>query len=370
VREGHAVGGSAGRAAIASVTLAASLALVGMLGQPAGAAPPTDPQAGAQQPLRIMKVGRAVGIAGELRNVRVFVPDTGLDLDHPDLRSTLFRLPRAVRAPNPDGVANPGTVPAGAPGWDVIGTNAPSALDPDPDPSDPPGGSGHGTLVSGLLGAAWDNGVGGAGVAPNARFVVLRTCWDGDQCYQYVQAAAFKWAADRRVRVVSMSWLVGRPEAGFVRAIRQADRTLFVAIPSGNEPGGNIDGDNTRAPCTIDLPNILCVTTSSPTDRRSCTAIGPRSVDVAVPVENSVTTVNGGGFTGTGCAASWAAPTAAGVAAILFGAEPGAGPIQVKRAIIDSAREVPAFRNKVRADGIVNAAAAVRLLQNRLRPSR
>ena len=345
---------------------AITVAAVTMIAASSASAGPTDPMAAQQQPLRIMRVGKAVASAGKLADVNVLVADTGLDLDHPDLAPRLFSLPAATTAPNPDGVPDPGTVAAGAPGWDLLGTLEPPNLVPDPDPSDPEGLSGHGTLVAGLLGAAWDNGVGGAGVAPNARFVALRTCWDGDQCYQYVQATAFGWAAARGVRVVSMSWLVGKPESGFTNAIKNARRTLFVAIPSGDEPGANIDGEQ-RAPCTIKAPNLLCVTTSGPNNRPSCGALGPRSVDVAVPVENSVTTQNGGAFTQTGCATSYAAPTAAGVATILFGAEPKAKPRQVRDAIIDSARRVRAFRGKTVSGGIVDAKAALKLLRRRVR---
>ncbi len=329
---------------------------------------PTDPQAAEQQPLQIMRVPDAVTAAGTLADVNVLVADTGLDLDHPDLAGRLFSLPQATKAPNPDGLSDPGTVEAGAPGWDLLGSLEPSDLAADPDPSDPEGGSGHGTAVAGLLGAEWDNGAGGAGVAPNARFVALRTCWDGDQCYQYVQSAAFDWAAKQGVRVVSMSWLVGDPESDFADAIHNAKRTLFVAIPSGPEPDTSIDGEGeSRAPCTLKRsPNVLCVTTSGPDNKPSCGAYGRKSVDVAVPVENSITTSNGGGFTSTSCATSFAAPTAAGVATILFGAYPNAKPKQVKEAIIDSARRVRAWKNKTVSGGVIDAKAALKLLKRRV----
>ncbi len=355
--------------ALLGLALAIAAAVLACAVANAWAARPSDPDAGSQQPLRIMRVPQAVTAAGPLKPVNVLVADTGLDLTHPDLAPRLFSLPAAVPAPNPDGVPDPGTVSAGAPGWDLIGSLEPSDLAPDPDPSDPPTGTGHGTAVAGLLGAAWDNGIGGAGVAPNARFVALRTCWDGDQCYQYVQAAAFDWAAARKVRVVSMSWLVGEPEQEFADSIRNAKRTLFVAIPSGPEPGSSIDGEGeSRAPCTLKrAPNVLCVTTSGPNNRPSCGAYGRRSVDVAVPVENSVTTTNGGGFGATSCATSYAAPTAAGVATILFGAEPKATPKQVKAAIIDSAHRGRAFRHKSVSGGVINAKAALKLLRHRRR---
>jgi serine protease len=350
--------------ATAAAALASSLLITASASAAVG---PTDPMAGQQQPLKIMRVAKAVKKAGKLADVNVLVADTGLDLGHPDIAPRLFSLGSATRAPNPDGLSDPGTVAAGAAGWDLLGTLEPPNLLADPDPSDPPGFSGHGTAVAGLLGAAWNNGVGGAGVAPNARFVALRTCWDGDQCYQYVQAAAFDWAAARGVRVVSMSWLVGEPEQDFAQAIAAAKRTLFVAIPSGDEPGADIDGEQ-RAPCTLERArNVLCVTTSGPDNGPSCGALGTRSVDVAVPVENSVTTTNGGGFGPTACATSYAAPTAAGVATILFGAEPKAKPAQVNAAIIDSARRVAAFKGKTVSGGVIDAKAALKLLRKRLR---
>lgn len=352
-----------------ATTSACAAALVGVAPVAANGAGPTDPAASAQQPLKIMRVAKAVKRAGKLKDVNVLVADTGLDLDHPDLAPRLFSNPSPVPAPNPDGLQDPGTVAAGAPGWDVIGTNEPGTIAPDSDPSDPAEGTGHGTAVAGLLGAAWDNGIGGAGVAPNARFVALRTCWDFDQCYQYVQAASFDWAAARGVRVVSMSWLVGEPEDDFASSIRNAKRTLFVAIPSGDEPNTSIDGEGQgRAPCTLErAANVLCVTTSDPQGNPSCGAYGPRTVDVAVPVENSITTTNGGGFGPTQCATSYAAPTAAGVATLLFGAEPQAKARDVKAAIIDSARRSSGFRGNTVSGGVVDAAGAMKLLRKRLR---
>src|SRR3954468_17511550 len=262
------------------------------------AAAPSDPSAGGQQPLSIMRVGEALDHVGpQLTDIPVLVADTGLDLDHVDLAPRLFAIPADTPAPAPDG-GNPGTVQAGAPGWDLIGTNDPAPLQPDADPNDTAPTGGHGTAVAGLLGAAWNNGQGGAGVAPNARFLALRTCWGDDQCYAYVQASAFNWAADRGVRVVSMSWLAGTPiEADLATAISSHPNVLFVAIVSGNgEPGCNADGQqgapgtcsdisaqSPAMPCALKVDNVLCVSTSSPDDGLDCGAYGADSVDVAVP---------------------------------------------------------------------------------------
>jgi subtilisin family serine protease len=267
----------------------------------------------------------AVGGGGQLHDVPVAVLDTGFDLQHPALAPHVLQ---------------------GVPGRDFAGS--------DGDPDDPRRGSGHGTAVAGVL----------AGVAPNARLVPLRSCWDDDQCWQTIQVRAIDWAVKRAgARVVSMSWLSGPLEPGLRRAIRRYPRVLFVAIPSGNGTPYDADREDPE-PCNIGAPNVLCVSTSSPRDGLDCGAFGARSVDVAVPTRDIRTTLNGGSYGTTACATSYAAPEAAGVAAILFGADPHATASRVRRAIIFGARRVPAWRGRSVSGGIVDAAAALRRLRH------
>ncbi len=200
----------------------------------------------------------------------------------------------------------------------------------------------------------------------SARFIALRTCWDNDDCFQYVQAAAVDWAADRGVRVVELQLAVGSARGLAREAILDHPEVLFVTIPSGNAPAAeDADAGETPMPCGLDAPNVICVSTSAPDDGLDCGAFGARSVDVAVPTQNSITTVNGGGFGPSGCATSFAAPTAAGLATILFGIDPSARPADVRAAIVDSARRVPAWQGKSVSGGVADALAAVTLFQQR-----
>ena len=220
--------------------------------------------------------------------------------------------------------------------------------------------------MAGVLAAAWNNGQGGAGVAPNARILALRSCWPNDDCFQFVQAAAVNWAGSLGARVVSTSWLSGPLEPDFQASITGNPNMLFVTIPSGN--GGPTDADPdgaNRMPCNLNSPNVLCVSTSSPTDGLDCGDFGATTVDVAVPTQGGLTTADGGGFVPTSCATSFAAPTAAGVATILFGLDPSATPAEVKSAIIDSARKVPAWSGKSVSGGVIDAEAAVTLFAQR-----
>ena len=96
-----------------------------------------------------------------------------------------------------------------------------------------------------------------------------------------------------------------------------------------------------------------------------CGEYNPTIVDLAVPTQNNVTTFNGAGSGPTGCATSYAAPTAAGAAAVLFGLDPAATPSDVRQALVDSARDVAAWQGKSVSGGILDLDAAVRLFAQR-----
>ncbi len=353
------------------------MALAGVLAAtavPAQAALPSDPQAAGSTPLSIIRLGEAVDrLARPPVDIPVAVPDTGLDLDHPEISSRLFSNPAPVLAPCQanylfNNCTTTPTVAAGAPGWDLIGQQscAGPTEQPDADPTDPVNCSGHGTAVAGVLGAAWNNGLGSAGVAPNARFIALRTCYDGDNCYAHVQPVAFDWAADRGARVISLSWTQGSNPA-LLASIQRNSNTLFVAIPGGAGIE-NVDAaapDAQPFPCAYDLPNVICVTTSSLDDGHTCGPFGPTLVDIATPVENMVVPNHLGGFGGSGCFTSIASPMVAGVATMLFGIVPEATPADVKAAILAGARPSAAWAGKTVTGSILDAAGAVTALQGK-----
>ena len=361
--------GKVTRGGLAALTAAL---IAGSAAAPASAALPSDPAAAGSAPLSIIHLGEAVDrLARTPVDIPVAVPDTGLDLDHPEFAGRLFSLPAPVLAPCQANYlfANCTTTPtvaAGAPGWDMIGQqscNGP-VEQPDADPTDPVGCSGHGSAVAGALGAAWNNGIGSAGTAPNARFIAMRTCYDTDNCYGHVQPFAFDWVADRGARVISLSWTQGlSPE--MQASVARNSNTLFVTIPGGIGMD-DIDAMAPGArpyPCSIDLPNVICVTTSGLDDGHPCGPYGRTLVDIATPVENMVVPNNQGGLTGSGCYTSLASPLVAGVATMLFGIVPTATPAQVKDAILSGARPAPAWSGKTVTGGILDARAAVDAFQ-------
>jgi subtilisin family serine protease len=66
----------------------------------------------------------------------------------------------------------------------------------------------HGTAVAGVIAARADNGVGIAGVAPQARLMALRACWQaagGTRCNSFTLAKALNYALLNNAQIVNLS---------------------------------------------------------------------------------------------------------------------------------------------------------------------
>lgn len=84
----------------------------------------------------------------------------------------------------------------------------------------------HGTAVAGIIAARADNGVGMVGVAPNARLLALRACWQESSqatlCTSLSLAMALHFAITHDADIINLS-LSGPPD-------RLLDRLLDVAL--------------------------------------------------------------------------------------------------------------------------------------------
>lgn len=112
------------------------------------------------------------------RNVTVAVIDSGVDGNHPDLAGQV--------------------------------TSRRNFVDELPDASEA-----HGTAVAGIIGARAGNGLGIAGVAPNAKIMALRACWETGgrpaRCNTLTLAKAINYALENSARVINLS-LAGPPD--------------------------------------------------------------------------------------------------------------------------------------------------------------
>jgi len=125
--------------------------------------------------------------------VRVGVIDSGVDLNHPDIAPNLDLASSCSFVSSDDpailaGLSSP--LKAG----NGICSNKAAVQDR----------SGHGTHVASTI-AAPINGIGIAGVAPDATIVALKACTSSTYCYGYAVADALRYAGDHDIDVVNMS---------------------------------------------------------------------------------------------------------------------------------------------------------------------
>ena len=121
----------------------------------------------------------------------------------------------------------------------------------------------HGTEVAGLIAARAGNALGIAGVAPDAKLLALRACWQVNgngraQCNTFTLAKALQFAIDSRAQVINLS-LGGPRDALLARLVDVAlarGATVVAAVdphaPDGGFPASHagviaVAGDTSRA---------------------------------------------------------------------------------------------------------------------------
>jgi hypothetical protein len=175
-----------------------------------GAAPPNDPLFRVQPAAREWRLADLHELATG-RNVRVAVIDSQVERTHPDLVGQVE-------------IAE-----------DFVGDR-------------PLGGEAHGTGVAGIIAARANNGLGIAGVAPAARLMALRACWQAPTrqgaapasvCDSLSLAKALHFAVAHDAQVINLS-LSGPPDPllGKLIDVALARGATVVAAFDRDLPGG------------------------------------------------------------------------------------------------------------------------------------
>ncbi|MHB1317810.1 MAG: S8 family peptidase [Anaerolineae bacterium] len=227
----------------------------------------------------------------------VAVIDSGIDLQHPDLRDRLWSNSGEIAGDLADDDGN-GYVDDVV-GWDFVSGDAL-----------PEDGYGHGTHVSGIVGAATGNLVGIAGVAGGSSLMVLRALGnDGKGTYANI-ALAIRYAADQGARVINLSLGGPLPSTAMEEQVQYAQSLGCLVVAAG----GNTGTVGVLYPAAID--GVLAISASNYLDQAySGNSRGPE-LDIAAPGVNIYSTMRNGLY-GTMTGTSMATPHVSGVAALL-----------------------------------------------------
>jgi len=179
---------------------------------------------------------------------------------------------------------------------------------------------GHGTKVAGVVAAATNNGMGVASIGWNVSIMPIRVTDTNGYALVSLLTKGLIYAADQGAKVAVISFQIYGGSSLTSAAKYFFERGGLVFAAGGNS--GSYVGDPEN-------PYIISVSATTDTDARaSFSTYGP-FIDISAPGVNIYTTIKGGGY-GSVSGTSFSAPLAAGVAALMFSANPSLTPSDVE----------------------------------------
>ncbi len=282
--------------------------------------------------------------------VTVAVIDTGVDFSHPELAAAKWVNP----SPGPRGDVN---------GWNFVDNSA-----------DVRDFSGHGTIVAGIIAAASSEHKGIAGINPWARIMALKAMEIDGKGGSINLAQAVVYAADHGARVINMSVggrTVTRTEQDAIDYATR--RNALVVVASGNE------GVETTNFSPAGLHNVLAVAAVGPDLKRQAFSNWGGTIGIAAPgvdilslrarqtdllqmtrreYKPGTAVVDEQYYRVTG--SSFAAPMVSGAASLLLSLNPELTAVQVRRMLLQSARDMEAIgTNQFNGYGVLDIEAAL-----------
>ncbi|WP_253944686.1 S8 family serine peptidase [Paenibacillus sp. NEAU-GSW1] len=261
-----------------------------------------DPELAKQLHLKQIGAIEAWKSVREQTDLTIAVIDTGVDLDHPDLKDNLV------------------------PGVNLVQPNQA----PDDD-------NGHGTSVAGVIAASGNNGKGGSGILWKAKLMPIKALdYRGDGTEQEL-GEAILYAVRKKAKIIVLSVGLHRYSPYMLDIVEYAESkgSLLVAA-AGND--GQSMGSKAEVKYPAAYPTVLAVG-GARKDNTPDTRSNPGSeLDLVAPW-NVYTTAIGGRYKneeGT----SMAAPQAAAAAALIWARYPQIKPYQVRELLRQTARDI------------------------------
>ena len=238
-----------------------------------------------------IQTAKSMGLTGN--GIKIAIIDTGINLDHPDLK-----------------------ISGGQSFVEGI-----SRFDDD---------FGHGTHVAGII-AAQDNEIGIIGVAPDSQIYSVKVLNKFGEGVQSNVIAGINWAIEQQMDVINLSITSQQGSYLLKEALQNAyDQGIIIVAASGNYLTNNVEGTDVLYPARY--PSVIAVGSIDENLKKSSFSYYGNSLEFVAPGENIRSTYienSGLGYselTGT----SMAAPYVAGIAALYMQQYPMMSNVEIR----------------------------------------
>ncbi len=279
-----------------------------------------DKRASEQYGPAIVGLSKAWDITLGSPNVVIAVVDSGVDLEHPDLKANLV------------------------PGFNALNEGQLPQDDNE-----------HGTHAAGIAAAVGDNGIGVTGACPRCKIMPVKVLDSEGGGTGFGVAAGIVWAVDHGAQIINLSLGGNESDPTMERAVKYAlSRNAVVVVAAGND-----NTDKKMYPAA--LPGVIAVGSVDQNRNRSDFSNYGTWVSIMAPGTQILSTIptSMGEYTkmdGT----SMAAPLVAGIVGLMKSRFPQLTPAQVKARLEGSAIDLgsPGFDTEF-AHGMVDSVRAL-----------
>lgn len=289
----------------------------------------------------------------ETKNAVIAILDSGIDLNHEDLKNNLWvnllELEPNLLDDDHNQFVND------LHGWNFVDNNNNVQDD-----------NNHGTSVAGVIGADAKNGLGTRGLIEKGALMVVKILDSNGTGSTEKAVRGIEYAVKNGAKVINASWGGTIFDQALFDTIQWAnEKGVLVVCAAGNEPKDNDTDERPIYPASFRLSNIVSVAAHDfRGEMADFTSYGKDSVHLAAPGVGIFTTMIGGYRFMDGT--SFAAPFVVAASALLKTQEPNLTPNEIKKRLIGNAIPMHYYvKEKLNSGGRLNAYS---LLKNVVTP--
>jgi len=291
-----------------------------------------DPKMEEKWDLEVIKAKKAwLKFSTGSKDIVVAVIDTGIDINHPDLKDNIWKNPKEIPNNNIDDDNN-GFVDD-VHGWNFVPNknNLPNKNELKGDPTracnsakeekdtgnnEVKDDHGHGTHIAGIIGAVGGNGIGISGVAPKVSLMALKYYSPNGTNNLCNTVRAIHYAIDNGAHIINYSGggLESNPDEK--EAIARAEKKGILVVAAAGNEASNMDKKQ-YYPASYSFSNILSVTATNVADTVLKSSNFGKTVHESAPGRDILSTLPGGTY-GVMTGTSQATAVATGAAVLVM----------------------------------------------------